>query len=157
MLSKCKIFLCVSGAAILATALGVGISIATHHHNSSSPQSSSSTGSSASGTGFKGDITFYAPGLGSCGTYSTPADAICAISHSRYDAAATANGIANPNLNPLCGKQIRVTRGGKSVLVTVVDRCEGCAEDDVDLSPSAFEKIAEEKEGRVKGSWDWVS
>ena len=38
--------------------------------------------------------------------------------------------------------------GGKSVLVKVVDRCEGCAYYDLDFSPSAFDQLASESEGR---------
>lgn len=40
--------------------------------------------------------------------------------------------------------------------VTVVDRCEGCERDDVDLSESAFGKVAKMEEGRVRGAWEWV-
>ena len=29
----------------------------------------------------------------------------------------------NPNNNPLCGHKIRATHGGKSLILTVVDRC----------------------------------
>ncbi|KAL8998029.1 MAG: hypothetical protein Q9188_006183 [Gyalolechia gomerana] len=143
----------VGGAAILATALGVGLSMALHpKHSSQQPPPSGTSGSSSSS--FTGDLTYYTPGLGACGIYSTAADAICAISHIMYDAAAPRG--ANPNLNPLCGKQIRATRGSKSVLVTVVDRCEGCEVDDIDVSPSAFGKLADEKEGRVQVKWEWV-
>lgn len=71
--------------------------------------------------GIVGDLTYYAPGLGACGRYNTANDNICAISHITYDK--FANG-PNPNTNPLCGRQIRASRNGESVVVTVVDRCE---------------------------------
>src|SRR5690606_27726742 len=32
---------------------------------------------------------------------------------------------SNPNHNKLCGKKIRVFRGGKSVDVTIMDKCPG--------------------------------
>ncbi|KAL8935480.1 MAG: hypothetical protein Q9211_004677 [Gyalolechia sp. 1 TL-2023] len=147
MLSRRTICILIGGAAILATALGVGLSMGLHPKRPPS-------GNSGSSSSFTGDLTFYAPGLGACGTHSTAADAICAISHIRYDAAAPSG--ANPNLNPLCGKQIRATRGSRSVLVTVVDRCQGCEADDIDLSPSAFGKLADEEEGRVKVRWAWA-
>jgi hypothetical protein len=38
--------------------------------------------------------------------------------------------------------------GGNSVTVTVVDRCEGCAEYDLDFSPAAFDVLASESVGR---------
>ena len=41
--------------------------------------------------------------------------------------------------------------------VTVVDRCVGCKATDLDLSLSAFEEVAEEVDGRVVGSWAWLS
>lgn len=41
----------------------------------------------------------------------------------------------------------------KSVAVTVVDRCQGCAEGDVDLSPTAFSKLANQDLGRIKVTW----
>ncbi|EJD51430.1 hypothetical protein AURDEDRAFT_37313, partial [Auricularia subglabra TFB-10046 SS5] len=31
----------------------------------------------------------------------------------------------NMNLNPICGKQALVSYGGKSIKVTIVDRCTG--------------------------------
>ena len=66
---------------------------------------------------------------------------------------------ANPNENPLCGKKIRVRRKDerdgkwKSVDVTVVDRCEGCRPEDIDLSPDVFKSLADPDLGRVDGDW----
>lgn len=77
-----------------------------------------------------------------------------------WDAVSTST---NPNANPLCGKKIRITRydaskgGNSSADVTVVDRCTGCQPDDLDLSLSVFERLAEETEGRVVGSWAWLN
>ena len=39
-------------------------------------------------------------------------------------------------------------KGGHSVAVTVTDRCTGCAEFDLDLSPAAFSQLASESTGR---------
>lgn len=70
---------------------------------------------------------------------------------------------SNPNSNPLCGKKIRIQRydavkgGNHSVDVMVVDRCTGCQPDDLDLSLSVFTDLAEEADGRVIGSWAWLS
>lgn len=47
-------------------------------------------------------------------------------------------------------------RGNKSVDVVVVDRCVGCLPTDLDLSPSAFDVLADEALGRVVGSWAWL-
>ncbi len=90
---------------------------------------------------------------------SSASDSICAVSHVLYDAASAG---PNPNANPLCGRRIRVVRddaakgGNHSIDVTVVDRCVGCRETDLDLSPSAFDAVAVEAEGRVTGSWAWL-
>lgn len=65
-------------------------------------------------------MTYYAPGLGACGITSSENEDVCAISHVLYDAH---NRGGNPNNNPLCGHKIRATRRGKSLVLTVVDRC----------------------------------
>jgi expansin (peptidoglycan-binding protein) len=47
---------------------------------------------------------------------------------------------------------------GKSVTVTVVDRCAGCAGTaDLDLSPTAFSQLANESVGRLHNAeWNYV-
>jgi len=105
-------------------------------------------------------MTFYAPGLGACGRTNTDNDNICAISHTLYDAS---NNSPNPNTNPLCGRTLRATHRDsvsgqdKSLVLTVVDRCEACAEWDVDLTPGAFARLEGDPGlGRVKVRWGWV-
>lgn len=100
-----------------------------------------------------GDLTYYSPGLGACGRTNGPNDPVVALSHGLFDPQ-TPNG--NPNNNPLCGRRIRITRNGKSVTVTVRDRCAGCQTNDLDVSPSAFQKVATLSEGRVRVQWEWV-
>ncbi|KAL1903715.1 DPBB_1 domain-containing protein, partial [Sporothrix stenoceras] len=111
---------------------------------------------SPDGGPFSGDVTFYAPGLGACGRYNAATDYIAAVSESLFDSVGAAHGIYNPNANPLCGRRIRVTLDssvGATVDVTIVDRCTACAQNDVDLSPSAFGQLAGASLGRVRGSW----
>ncbi|CAG8591420.1 1226_t:CDS:1 [Paraglomus brasilianum] len=100
-----------------------------------------------------GDVTFFSPGLGSCGRVNKSSDKICAVSKILYDRF-TKNG--NPNNNSLCGKKIAVTVGSKTVTVTMVDRCEACGPNDIDLSPGAFNKLAKPSQGRVRGHWKFV-
>ena len=75
---------------------------------------------------YQGDLTYYAPGLGSCGITSTDGDDICAVSHVLFDAVSEGS---NPNTNPLCGLKIRANRydervkAQRSLDLTVVDRC----------------------------------
>ena len=131
------------------------LSTQTTSSSTSSPSSTSSSSSSAqpSGSEFSGEGTFYSTGLGSCGITSTDSDFIVAISHELYDSKAVGN---NPNHNPLCNKKIRASYEGKSVDVTVVDRCEGCAYNDLDFSPAAFDKLADESLGRIDITWEWL-
>ncbi|KAK9388315.1 RlpA-like double-psi beta-barrel-protein domain-containing protein-containing protein [Lipomyces mesembrius] len=119
---------------------------------SSSISIGTSTHSTGTGTGtYSGDGTFYSTGLGSCGITSADTDYIVAVSHVLMDA----NSNGNPNTNPLCGKTITAYRDTSSVTVTVVDTCEACAEYDLDLSPSAFDQLGQESEGRIPITWSW--
>ena len=53
---------------------------------------------------------------------------------------------------------ICISDKGKSVDVTVVDRCTGCKETDLDFSPAAFDQLADESVGRLSGmTWTWAS
>ncbi|ETW75344.1 Non-catalytic module family EXPN protein [Heterobasidion irregulare TC 32-1] len=101
---------------------------------------------------FSGQGTFYVPGLGACGVTNTGSDLIVAISAARFDS----TGTANPNLNPLCGKRITANFQGKSVTATVVDRCPGCAVNDLDFSPAAFDALADPSLGRIDISWNFI-
>ena len=102
---------------------------------------------------FTGDLTYYTPGLGACGVTSTSSSNIVSISHILFDSQSSSS---NPNDNPLCGRKIRARRDGKSVDLTVVDRCTGCAVRDLDVSPGVFKKLASIDEGRVSVEWAWL-
>jgi hypothetical protein len=92
-----------------------------------------------------GDITYFNTGLGACGWWNSDSDYIAAVSASLFD-----------SQRP-CGRNIRVSYGGRSVTVQVVDRCAGCAWGDVDLTPAAFTALVGSLDaGRVQGSWDWA-
>ncbi|RDW78836.1 RlpA-like double-psi beta-barrel domain-containing protein [Aspergillus mulundensis] len=107
----------------------------------------------SNGGPYTGDLTYYDPGLGSCGITSTSSEKICAVSHVVFDAALTSG---NPNENPLCGLKLRIRRGDSSVDVKVVDRCPGCNVDDLDVSSSVFEELGDLAEGRVTVQWAWL-
>lgn len=53
-------------------------------------------------------------------------------------------------------QKIRAYYEGNSVDVTVVDRCEGCAYNDLDFSPSAFTQLADKSLGRIDITWEWL-
>jgi len=102
---------------------------------------------------YEGSLT-YSPGYS--GGSMNVNDPICTVALELFNAAGANAETVNPNANPLCGKRIRVTRGGATVVVSVVDSCPGCQPTDLDLSPSAFDMLAREAEGRVVGTWQWL-
>ena len=55
------------------------------------------------GEKFKGELTFYTPGLGSCGETNGDKDLIAALN------APQMGSHGNPNNNPMCGKKAKVT------------------------------------------------
>ncbi|CAG8536717.1 10457_t:CDS:2 [Ambispora gerdemannii] len=101
--------------------------------------------------GFSGDGTYYNPGLGACGQSSGSGSFIAAINRPQW------GNPANPNSNPICGKQAKVTGPKGSCTVTIVDLCPECAFGSLDLSPAAFNAIADPNAGRVPISWDFVA
>ncbi|CAG8469990.1 14021_t:CDS:1 [Dentiscutata erythropus] len=100
-----------------------------------------------------GDITFYSAGLGACGKRNKNSDKICALSRDLFGSSPGGNSNKNKN----CGRKLKITCGKKSVTVTVVDLCEGCSTEDVDLSPSAFDELAKPSVGRMKCNWKFLS
>ncbi|KAI1117076.1 RlpA-like double-psi beta-barrel-protein domain-containing protein-containing protein [Nemania sp. NC0429] len=100
-----------------------------------------------------GDLTYYAPGLGACGQYNSEDDAVVALSWQLFDQY-TPNG--NPNLNSLCGRQIQISLGGRSAVVTVADRCQGCQYSDLDVPVKVFSQLADPNIGRTQMSWNWL-
>ncbi|CAL1698871.1 unnamed protein product [Somion occarium] len=93
---------------------------------------------------FTGDATWFHPGLGACGAVSVDSDLVVALSPSQY-----ANGAH-------CFQHILVQVNGKSVDATVVDLCPGCASGSIDLSPSAFQRLASLDVGRIHNvNWNF--
>ncbi|KAI1472612.1 RlpA-like double-psi beta-barrel-protein domain-containing protein-containing protein [Daldinia caldariorum] len=95
---------------------------------------------------FSGDMTYYTPGLGSCGQTNSESDAVVALSPSQY--------AADPQL---CGKKIQIHMGGKTAVATVVDKCPGCSSDSIDVSPTVFQELSPLTVGRVKVEWDFTT
>ncbi|QRW02098.1 hypothetical protein RhiLY_01095 [Ceratobasidium sp. AG-Ba] len=78
---------------------------------------------------------------------------VAAISHELFDNWPGYAG-GNPNNNPVCTTPhtADITYNGKTIRVGIVDRCEGCALWDLDLSPSAFQQFAPLASGRLYGA-----
>jgi len=132
---------------LLALIIGLSAGLASRSRVSNLPLPSNHGGP------FNGDLTYYDPGLGACGYTNHGSDAICAVSHFVFDAVSVGS---NPNANPLCGKKIRARRNGKSIDLTVVDRCVGCQATDIDTTRSVFADLANIDDGRVPVSWSWL-
>jgi expansin (peptidoglycan-binding protein) len=100
-----------------------------------------------------GRFTYYNPGLGACGQSHSDSDYVVALNYVDFDPH-TPNG--NPNNNDLCGRRIRASYNGKSVDVTIVDRCPGCPQGGLDFSPAAFQALASLDVGVIQGTWDYI-
>ena len=95
------------------------------------------------GTEQTGEATYYAAdGSGNCSFDPSPQDLmVAALNLTDYAGSAT------------CGACLAVTGPNATITVRVVDSCPGCKKGDVDLSRSAFEKIAPLSRGRVPITW----
>jgi expansin (peptidoglycan-binding protein) len=91
--------------------------------------------------------TYYASGgLGNCSYPSLPADGLyVALSPSEYRSAAA------------CGGYVQVKGPGGSVRVKVVDQCPGCAAGHIDLSETAFARLAPLPDGLIKVTYAYLS
>jgi len=126
---------------------------------STTPPSTGGGGGGSGGGGggnngpFTGDGTFFSTGLGACGTTNVDTDFIVAVSLDRFDAVSTGNS----NTNPLCGRKVQISFGGATAIATIVDRCTGCAEDSLDMTPSLFQVFAALSVGRIHGiRWNFL-
>jgi expansin (peptidoglycan-binding protein) len=61
--------------------------------------------------------------------------------------------------NNMCYQCIKITnpKNRKSVIVKIVDECEGCAKNNIDVTRSAFSSIANLDDGIVKITWKGVA
>ena len=101
--------------------------------------------------------------MGACGETSSESDKIVAVSHLLFDAAgSTSSNGGNSNANPLCGRMIRAQRYNeaagemRSLDLKVVDRCTGCAANDIDTTETIFGRLASVDQGRVDVKWAWL-
>jgi expansin (peptidoglycan-binding protein) len=96
----------------------------------------------------EGEATYYdADGSGNCSydAQTSPPLLVAAMNTPDWDGSA------------VCGGCAAVTGPSGSVTVRIVDRCPECATGDLDLSPDAFDRIAERRLGRVAITWRFVS
>ena len=98
------------------------------------------------GTTYSGDGTYYGGGsLGNCSFDQNLGVLYAAMNATDYEGART------------CGAHVQVTGPDGTVTVQIVDQCPECAKGDIDLSPEAFDLIADPVDGRVPITWKLVS
>ncbi|KAH8168862.1 hypothetical protein LIA77_10988 [Sarocladium implicatum] len=96
-------------------------------------------------TAHSSSLTYFHPALGACGLTHSDTSPIAAISATLYDRTSS------------YGRWILVHGPAGSEHVQVADRCVSCAEWDLDVSPSVFERVAGSLDvGRTQGSWEWA-
>ncbi|KZT67878.1 hypothetical protein DAEQUDRAFT_728653 [Daedalea quercina L-15889] len=96
---------------------------------------------------FQGDATYYETGTGACGYTDNDSDPILAISHLVYGDGGR------------CNQWIQITNpaNGKSQYGQIRDECEGCGQNDIDLSPSLFQSLGEDLSvGRFTVDWHYM-
>ncbi|KAK0401008.1 hypothetical protein QR680_015553 [Steinernema hermaphroditum] len=109
---------------------------------------SSSASAFTFGQVYNGDFTYYDnAGYGACGTQINAATQdLVAVSPSFWTA-------SNPNNDPLCRNVcVRVSYNGKTITVPVKDKCAGCTAGHIDLSKTAFQKLASLSAGHIYGA-----
>ena len=93
-----------------------------------------------------GDATYYnATGAGNCSFDATPNDLMVgAMNHTDYADSA------------VCGACVFIHGPDADITVRIVDQCPECKPGDIDLSESAFAKIADPAKGRVTITWNYI-
>jgi len=63
----------------------------------------------------------------------------------------------NPNLDPVCNKRatVRDPQSGKSITVSIRDKCMSCGSSNIDLSPRAFQELRPLGVGRFQVDWNF--
>ncbi|KAF9209502.1 hypothetical protein BGZ59_010083 [Podila verticillata] len=103
---------------------------------------------------YTGDATFDNFGLEACGAYSSGSDYVVRVAAPTFDSYPGAG--SNPNQNPICFKHINVNYQGRSVDVTIVGRCADCPGANLELTPAAFDVLADPSVGRLYGvQWNY--
>jgi hypothetical protein len=121
-------------AAVTAILLAVGVGQVTGSRASAAVLSAAARAGGGPQT-----ATYYATrGMGNCSYRRPPADGLyAALSTPEYAKAAR------------CGGYLEVSGPDGSVVVKVVDRCPGCAAGHIDLSETAFSRVAPLSAGRL--------
>lgn len=139
-----KLILSVSLA--LASLVSANVDVAQHDHSLqlSGRKAHGANARKMQKRGFSGQATYYAVGLGACGSYNVPSDYIVALNSAQYG-----NG-------QYCGKSLVISYGGNTATATVMDECPGCSWGSLDLSQGLFEHFADTSMGVFPITWNWA-
>ncbi|KIM35926.1 hypothetical protein M413DRAFT_325213 [Hebeloma cylindrosporum] len=91
--------------------------------------------------------TWFHPGMGNCGKRNGDNDLILAIGKKLYDR----NGGSN------CDQWVEIVANGKKAYGKTRDSCQSCTDNDIDMSPALFKKLAPLSTGVVKVSWHFMA
>ena len=106
---------------------------------------SASTSDAALGQTYSGEVTYYdANGTGACGFKASTDFMVVAMNDEQFK-------------RSMCGECISVTGPNGTVVVRITDVCPGCGTGDLDLSQTAFSRVAKLSAGRVKVDWHFVT
>jgi expansin len=129
-----------AGMAVVALAVAVGVGQVT----SGRACAATFSGSAASGSQIATHYVYS--GTGNCSFASPPADGMfVALSPAEYDSAAA------------CGGYLRVTGPDGSAIVEVIDQCPACATGHLDLSETAFARLAPLSAGLINVSYSYLA
>ena len=134
-----------------STAMSTSLEDTTSSATSTAVSVATESSTTSSGETYSGDATYYDVGLGACGITNSDSELVAAMNYEQFDSFGSMS-----NGNPICGKKAELHYGSKSVVVTIEDKCPGCAYGSIDLSPTAFQQLADESLGRIPITWNWV-
>lgn len=90
-------------------------------------------------------FTYYADGLGACGSTNQPSDFIVALNSAQY------------NGGQYCFQMITITVNGKTTQAQVMDECPGCPYGGLDFSQGLFQFFSDLSAGVLYGTWNFGS
>jgi expansin len=130
-----------AGVAAVVLAVAVGVGQVTSGRACAAPLSGSAL---AASSGSEIATHYVLQGLGNC-SYPAPANGLfVALSPAEYDSAAA------------CGGYLEVTGPDGSVTVQVIDQCPPCGTGHIDLSETAFAKLAPLSAGLIDVSYGYL-
>lgn len=105
-----------------------------------------------------GSMTIHPFGgaLGSCGKPIADTDMMVALADDTYGASTYDVATGNPT-NKWCGQKINITYKGKTVPATIMDKCAGCTNGGLDVSPALWQALTGTTVGDRLYGMTWTS